>query len=345
MEVLKEQEEFERQRKEKRRQDLIEDENFSTRGQMKLDEMERNRIDEAKEELKRAAEEEVYSAFAKMKEAELAEEKSKQREILKKNEEVRANGASTTANGSNDSSIVPSTVFQVDKDKPVSRTEFSKHNVENIDEDLDLDTDIENDDGNADDSGNESEEEEEEEDYVLVDGDDKDDEIKHIPPPRQAMPKSDGNLAKGNKVDISFTPRIFPTPMRDSKAAEEEDWILKNRRHLKKHAVYKNNIPKTGGTMEEEDPTWMKAKGDDFFRGGDFRSAVNAYSEALEMDEHMIGCYANRAACYLKLKLPLDCQADCSMGISEILGYMGENKLQDIEETSQITLIKLYKLY
>ena len=46
--------------------------------------MERNRIDEAKEELKRAAEEEVYSAFAKMKEAELAEEKSKQREILKK---------------------------------------------------------------------------------------------------------------------------------------------------------------------------------------------------------------------------------------------------------------------
>ena len=99
----------------------------------------------------------------------------------------------------------------------------------------------------------------------------------------------------GNKVDISFTPRIFATPMRDSKAAEEEDWIAKNRRHLKHHAVYKKNLPRGGNGVDEEDPTWLKAKGDDFFRGGDYRSAINAYSSALDADEHMIGCYANRA--------------------------------------------------
>lgn len=33
---------------------------------------------------------------------------------------------------------------------------------------------------------------------------------------------------------------------------------------------------------------WIKAKADDFYRAKDYRSAVNAYSEAYEMDESMI---------------------------------------------------------
>ncbi len=48
---------------------------------------------------------------------------------------------------------------------------------------------------------------------------------------------------------ISFTPRVFPTPMRESKAAEEEDWVAKNRKHLKRHGVLgKNN---QGGSKGE----------------------------------------------------------------------------------------------
>ena len=94
--------------------------------------------------------------------------------------------------------------------------------------------------------------------------------------------------------------------------------------------------------MDEEDPTWLKAKGDDFFRGGDFRSAINAYSSAIEMDEHNIGCFANRAACYLKLDLLHDCKADCGSGISEILGYQHENDLSKLEDSTKVTLVKLY---
>ena len=67
---------------------------------------------------------------------------------------------------------------------------------------------------------------------------DEGDEIKFIPPPRNAgiSQSSDG------KVDIVFTPRVFPTPLRESKAAEEEDWVAKNRRHLKKHGALGQNL-------------------------------------------------------------------------------------------------------
>ena len=61
-------------------------------------------------------------------------------------------------------------------------------------------------------------------------------EMKYVPPPRSAAG------AVGGKIDIKFTPRLFPTPMRASKAAEEEDWIVKNRKHLKKHGIFSKNM-------------------------------------------------------------------------------------------------------
>jgi len=52
-------------------------------------------------------------------------------------------------------------------------------------------------------------------------------EARYVPPPRQL----------GSKVAIGFTPRLFPTPMRESKRAEEEDWIARNRPYLKTNKV------------------------------------------------------------------------------------------------------------
>ena len=86
LEELKKKEELEEERKKKKRDDLVQNDKFTTRKQMDIEQMERDRIDEAKEEAKRIAEEDVYSAFAKMKEAELAEEKTKQKQIEKKKE-------------------------------------------------------------------------------------------------------------------------------------------------------------------------------------------------------------------------------------------------------------------
>jgi tetratricopeptide (TPR) repeat protein len=66
------------------------------------------------------------------------------------------------------------------------------------------------------------------------------------------------------------------------------------------------------------DPVWLKAKGDDFFRGGDFLSALNAYSAAIDIDEGMTACYSNRSACYLKLKMFAECLLDCTEVVKQI---------------------------
>lgn len=51
---------------------------------------------------------------------------------------------------------------------------------------------------------------------------------------------------------------------------------------------------------------WLKAKADDFYRNSDFKSAVNAYAEAISLltadqTDLVVTCFANKAACLLQL--------------------------------------------
>mmetsp|Transcript_11117 Transcript_11117/g.15310 ORF Transcript_11117/g.15310 Transcript_11117/m.15310 type:complete len:566 (+) Transcript_11117:43-1740(+) len=113
---------------------------------------------------------------------------------------------------------------------------------------------------------------------------------------------------------ISHTPRVFPTPMRASKAEEEHTWIKKNNKYLHKNAML--SIGKT--SIQENDPSWLKSKGDEFWKRGDFRSATNAYSAALEIDKEWPACLANRAACELRLGLWDEAARDCDAGLEAL---------------------------
>mmetsp|Transcript_86095 Transcript_86095/g.172394 ORF Transcript_86095/g.172394 Transcript_86095/m.172394 type:complete len:455 (+) Transcript_86095:2161-3525(+) len=110
-------------------------------------------------------------------------------------------------------------------------------------------------------------------------------------------------------VKFNFTPRIFPTPMRESKASEEEDWVAKNRTHLRRNPQLKPQLDALD--IEDSDPTWLKGKGDDFYRSRDYRAAVNAYTTALELHP-TLQVLGNRSACYLQLGELVRCCEDCS---------------------------------
>eukprot|EP00903_Cladosiphon_okamuranus_P008736 g8368.t1 len=169
----------------------------------------------------------------------------------------------------------------------------------------------------------------------ICNGDDDDDTpVRYTPAPRASV----------GVVPVGFTTRLFPTPLRESKVADESAWIMKNRRHLHKNKSLVGRLPaadsqsagggRGGGgrdglpiDISETDPVWLKGKGDDLYRGGDFLGAVNAYTAALDADPMAAACLSNRAACYLCLsstgggngndrsRYASDCVADCGAAL------------------------------
>jgi dyslexia susceptibility 1 candidate gene 1 protein len=201
-----------------RQERKLAEEKHSLRKQMKLEEMERTRVDNMKQELKEAAEKEVYEALS----------------------QLHVNGtAKPTASKSKPAS------------KHVSFGDSEKASETNIDALLEAD-DI--DDGYRGPAKSaQSKSAVELEDYEFPEAGDHDqnqnltisgtsygtelepydEEVRYVPPPRSSGLSTNAD----QKIGISFTPRVFPTPMRESKAAEEEDWVAKNRRHIKNHGV------------------------------------------------------------------------------------------------------------
>lgn len=133
------------------------------------------------------------------------------------------------------------------------------------------------------------------------DDDSEEEDIVYVPPPRSTA-----------KVQMNFTERIFPTPLRESKVAQEEDWIAKNKVALDKR---RKKLNPDARDISERDPVWLKGKADDFYRAGDFRSAANAYSSAIDADSSVVSCYSNRAACFLALGELPRCVEDCDAAL------------------------------
>lgn len=114
------------------------------------------------------------------------------------------------------------------------------------------------------------------------------DVVVNLPPPRATTHST-----------FRHTSRLFKTPARESTVKQEQEFIVKNRASLKKNKLL--NIDKLD----------LQSKGDQFKSRGDYGSAINAYSDALEADPSMIDVMANRSACFLELRRDLECIKDC----------------------------------
>ncbi|KAM4554492.1 dynein axonemal assembly factor 4 [Fundulus diaphanus] len=110
-----------------------------------------------------------------------------------------------------------------------------------------------------------------------------------LPPPRPP-----GNIR------VTFTPRVFPTALRESRVSEEEEWL--RRQAAARRAVSTEVEELQDLTEEERNPNWLKQKGDKCFTNGDYVGAVNAYSLGIRLNRQIPALYSNRAACHLKLR-------------------------------------------
>jgi dyslexia susceptibility 1 candidate gene 1 protein len=242
----------EKELEEKRKDRRTDDERYSLKKQMGLEESERNRLDDLKQEEKRSAEEEVYETFSKM---QSEKERSNQKlEIIEGNQlKVKKAEAKEVI-----IDTFPTPITPVIPKEPIDYATFLKRKeakaletlstnskdifdttslpIVNIDEETfdDDDTDYVDAKKNGRKQDNDAMVTKFDAEIPIVrideEIDEEIDDVRYIPPPRTV-----------GQSDIQFTPRVFPTPMRESKIAEEDDWIAKNRRHLKKHGVLGKN--------------------------------------------------------------------------------------------------------
>ncbi|XP_054288831.1 dynein axonemal assembly factor 4-like [Macrosteles quadrilineatus] len=107
----------------------------------------------------------------------------------------------------------------------------------------------------------------------------------YLPAPRQPA-----------EIAVSFTPRVFPTPCRESKIAEEQEWLSKQAEARRRTGFVAEDL-----LPEERDPLWLCDKAQSFYDVGNYLGAVSAYSHALTLNSHMYEIYAGRANAHLKL--------------------------------------------
>ncbi|NXG51625.1 DAAF4 factor, partial [Psilopogon haemacephalus] len=101
-------------------------------------------------------------------------------------------------------------------------------------------------------------------------------------------------------IKINFTSRVFPTPLRESRVAEEEEWLHKQ---AEARRIVNADLSELEGLKEEEkNPDWLKDKGNKMFATGNYLAAVNAYNLAIRLNNKLPLLYLNRAACHLKLR-------------------------------------------
>nr|XP_036876883.1 dynein assembly factor 4, axonemal isoform X5 [Manis javanica] len=133
-----------------------------------------------------------------------------------------------------------------------------------------------------------------------------------IPAPRSA-----------SSIKINFTPRVFPTALRESQVAEEEEWLHKQ---AEAQRTMNTDIPELSDLKEEEkNPEWLKDKGNKLFATENYLAALNAYNLAIRLNNKIPLLYLNRAACHLKLKNLHKAIEDSSKALELLTPPVAEN--------------------
>ncbi|XKL63751.1 hypothetical protein PGB90_006115 [Kerria lacca] len=139
--------------------------------------------------------------------------------------------------------------------------------------------------------------------------------VSTIPVP---FPRNDG------KIQFSFSSRVFSTPKRESKIAEEEEWLKKEAEAIRATGFIPNEL-----TEEEKNPMWLLNKGtwvSSFFEKENYLGALNAFLYGRTVAPKMHIFYIKLAETYLKLNQYCKTIENATVALEMLMPVVRENK-------------------
>ncbi|VDK31754.1 unnamed protein product [Taenia asiatica] len=125
-------------------------------------------------------------------------------------------------------------------------------------------------------------------------------------------------VRSNDTIAVSFTPRVFPTPERESMKDDEEKWL---RTQAERRRALTSKVAENGDLSEaEKDPIWLQKKAAALFKAGDFEAAAFAYTEALKRAPKLPS-----SACYLQSRNFFRALEDASMALDLLKPAVPQN--------------------
>ncbi|KAI4471772.1 dynein assembly factor 4 axonemal [Holotrichia oblita] len=152
------------------------------------------------------------------------------------------------------------------------------------------------------------------------------------------LPKIKYNLKKCNikdsvplprqntTVTVEFTNRELPTPSRESRLEEEQEWLRKQSEVRRSAGFLSEDL-----RPEEKNPVYLLAKGDEFMKNNNYLGAISAYSFGIKLSEKYPDLYRKRGEAHYAVGNMQRCIEDCSQALDLMKPAVSANFLERIE--------------
>ncbi|XP_044758343.1 dynein axonemal assembly factor 4-like [Coccinella septempunctata] len=130
-----------------------------------------------------------------------------------------------------------------------------------------------------------------------------------IPQPRRAQ-----------QLDVDFTPRIFPTPMRESKAEEENEWMRMQADARRSVGFVCEDL-----RPEEKNPQYLLKKGDSFMNNNNYLGAISAYTFGITLSDKFVDLYIARSRAHYAQGNYQKTARDCSTALELLIPKVEAN--------------------